>query len=109
VPQSYGKHEVFLIHRQVASSKPEIHPNVPAHYKELRAKDATAFLAVVAEARETITDLVDDYRAGGLLLLSFYRHLIFGASSEAIRLEKLSQNQTWRSSRFLERPAARCL
>jgi hypothetical protein len=37
----------------------------PAHYKKLRAIDAMSFLGVVAEARSTITDPVNDLEAGG--------------------------------------------
>lgn len=65
----------------------------PAHYKALRARDKRSFLDVVAEARQTITDLVQDSHAGGRLLVQFYRYLIFRASSEAIQIEKLSDQQ----------------
>ncbi len=80
----------------------------PAHYKALRAVDATSFLGVVAEARKSITDPVKDFPAGGHLLLQFYRYLIFRASSEAIRLEKLPENQNLRVIAFSSRLGARC-
>jgi hypothetical protein len=74
----------------------------PAHYKKLRAIDAMSFLGVVAEARSTITDPVNDLEAGGHLLRRFYGYLIFRASSEAIRLETLRDDQQLAAIAFFE-------
>jgi len=65
----------------------------PAHYKKLRAIDATSFLGVVADARNTIADPVKDLEAGGRLLRRFYGYLIFRASNEAILFGNLPDDQ----------------
>jgi hypothetical protein len=47
----------------------------------------------VAEARKNISDPLKDLEAGGRLLRHFYGYIIFRASSEAIHLEKLRDDQ----------------
>ncbi|TLY23352.1 MAG: hypothetical protein E6K66_07270 [Nitrospirae bacterium] len=74
----------------------------PAHYKKLRAIDATSFLGVVADARNTIADPVKDLEAGGRLLRRFYGYLIFRASNEAILFGKLPDDQQLAVIAFFE-------
>ena len=87
------EHQVKII-AQAASLEEALRVGIdPAHYKKLRAVDAKSFLGAVAVARKTITDPVKDVQAGGLLLRRFFGFLIFRASSRAIRLEKLPEDQ----------------
>ena len=74
----------------------------PAHYKRLREIDAKSFLQVVAEARKNISDIRKDLDAGGRILRRFYGYLIFRASSEAIHMETLHEDQKLAIIRFFD-------
>lgn len=74
----------------------------PIQYKKLREVDAKSFLGVVAEARKHISEPREDLEVGGRLLRRFYGYLIFRASSEAIHMEKLRDDQKMAVIRFFD-------
>ena len=74
----------------------------PAQYKKLRAIDAKSFLDVIAQARKNIRDPVKDLKAGGQMLRRFFGYLIFRASSKAIHLERLYDDQKLAAIAFFE-------
>ena len=96
------QHQIQVI-AQAASLEEALRVGInPAHYKQLRAVDAKSFLGAVALARKTITDPLKDSQAGGWLLRRFFGFLIFRASSGAIRLEKLRDDQKLAVMAFFE-------
>ena len=96
------KYQVKVI-AQAASLEDALKVGInPAHYKKLRAVDAKSFIGAVALARKTITDPAKDLQPGGWLLRRFFGFLIFRASSGAIRLEKLRDDQKLAVIAFFE-------
>jgi hypothetical protein len=76
----------------------------PEHYKKLRAIDGQSFLELMGIARKTIRNPRDDVQAGGKFLRFVQSFLVFRASSEAVRLEKLLDEQRLRAIAFFDGP-----